>query len=250
VNRSIPQVLDDEDLRYVYGVGRNAQVGASTHYYLSDGLGSTINLCDASGAVLVTYAYDVFGAIRSQSDFSANYHLFTGEQRDAESGFDFLRARYYDPAVGRFLSGDALGGGYVYGLNNPANMADPTGLIATFYCNAYGETPDVNVGIQDKGLDEVHPKVGVGVGTPGYNFANEVYPNQNITVGDYCGSDISGGSFVGGQYAQGQSFTDDFDPEEGLVTKETHYRGAGIYAGTPGIMASCGSVFGDISPLP
>ena len=42
VNRSIPQVVDDETYQYVYGIGRIAQAGSSaTHYYLSDGLGST-----------------------------------------------------------------------------------------------------------------------------------------------------------------------------------------------------------------
>jgi YD repeat-containing protein len=60
VNRSIPQVLDDEDLRYVSGAGRIAQVGASTHYYLSDGLGSTMALADEDGDVLNDYDYDVY----------------------------------------------------------------------------------------------------------------------------------------------------------------------------------------------
>jgi hypothetical protein len=53
VNRSIPQVLDDEAFHYLYGVGRIAQVGASeTHYYLADGLGSTLALTDEAGDVV------------------------------------------------------------------------------------------------------------------------------------------------------------------------------------------------------
>jgi hypothetical protein len=68
VNRSIPQVLDDEDLRYVYGIGCISQVsGSATHYYLSDGLGSTMALTDADGAVVNDYDYDVFGALRDSS---------------------------------------------------------------------------------------------------------------------------------------------------------------------------------------
>jgi RHS repeat-associated protein len=79
----------------------------------------------------VTYAYGAFGAIRLQSDFSANYFKFTGEQRDSESGFDYLRARYYDPEVGRFPGQDPAGEGmnfYTYADSNPVNNTDPTGL--------------------------------------------------------------------------------------------------------------------------
>ena len=68
-------------------------------------------LCDASGTVLNSYNYDVFGAIRSSSGSTANAFTFTGEQTDATTGLEYLRARYYDSAAGRFLSRDPLGGG-------------------------------------------------------------------------------------------------------------------------------------------
>jgi hypothetical protein len=80
VNRSIPQVLDDEDFRYVYGIGRIAQVGASTHYYLSDGLGSTMALTDEDGDVVNDYDYDVFGALRGSSGSQANDFTFAGDR--------------------------------------------------------------------------------------------------------------------------------------------------------------------------
>ena len=56
--------------------------------------------------------------------------LFTGEQRDADSGLCYLRARYYDPSIGRFLSQDPLPGGnlYAYVGNSPVNFTDPSGL--------------------------------------------------------------------------------------------------------------------------
>ena len=93
-------------------------------------MGSVRALTDASGNVLTTYGYDVFGAIRTQTGSSPNYWLFTGEQRDSESSFYFLRARYYDPTVGRFLSRDPFPGfagspqsqsPYSYVMNNPTN---------------------------------------------------------------------------------------------------------------------------------
>jgi RHS repeat-associated protein len=65
------------------------------------------------------------GARRARA---GTYWLFTGEQRDSESAYYYLRARYYDPALGRFLGRDPLGGGYPYVSNNPVNLIDPTGL--------------------------------------------------------------------------------------------------------------------------
>jgi RHS repeat-associated protein len=50
------------------------------------------------------------------------------EQSDP-NGLDFLRARYYDPEIGRFLSGDPLGGGYGYAGGNPVNAVDPSGMV-------------------------------------------------------------------------------------------------------------------------
>ena len=69
--------------------------------------------------------------------------MLTGEQNDP-NGLEYLRARYYDSATGRFLSRDPLGGGYPYAGGNPANMLDPTGLAAeaggcTYYNTAIGE---------------------------------------------------------------------------------------------------------------
>jgi RHS repeat-associated protein len=82
--------------------------------------------------VTAAYGYDVFGATRSQSGTSDTVFRFTGEQRDSDSGLYYLRARYYDPDIGRFLSQDPLPGGnlYAYVGNNPVNRVDPTGLVA------------------------------------------------------------------------------------------------------------------------
>lgn len=82
-------------------------------------------------AVSDSYSFDVFGAIRSQTGISGNYWLFTGEQRDSDSSLYFLRARYYDPAIGRFLGRDPLsiGNQYSYVSNHPVNYIDPYGLI-------------------------------------------------------------------------------------------------------------------------
>jgi RHS repeat-associated protein len=99
-------------------------------YRMTDGIGSTVHIFSASGSVVTTYRYDAFGAVRSQSSPHDNHWLFAGEQRDSESGYDYLRNRYYDPEVGRFLSQDPIMSGhpYVYVRNNPVRFIDPLGL--------------------------------------------------------------------------------------------------------------------------
>ena len=139
VARSIPQLLDDGHLRYTYGLGRVSQIDGSevTHYYLSDALGSTMALTDASKTVVNDYEYDVFGAVSASSGSLANDFEFTGEQTDDSTDLQYLRARYYDPSTGRFVSRDPISGTavvpgtanrYAYVLNNPANLDDPSGL--------------------------------------------------------------------------------------------------------------------------
>ncbi len=108
-----------------------------THYYLSDALGSTMALTDASKGVVNTYEYDVFGAVSASSGSLANFFEFAGEQVDDSTDLQYLRARYYDPAVGRFVSQDPVLGTpgvpgtlnrYPYVLNGPVNYLDPSGL--------------------------------------------------------------------------------------------------------------------------
>src|SRR5581483_3046533 len=99
------------------------------------GLGNTVALCNSSGIVTATYAYDAFGAVRIKTGSASTEFTFTGEQNDP-NGLEYpssssgraLRARYYDNATGRFLSQDPAGQGYPYAGGNPVNRVDPTGL--------------------------------------------------------------------------------------------------------------------------
>ena len=89
-----------------------------------------------TGQQTIAYAYDAFGAVRSQIGGAGNSFTFTGEQNDPEAGLVFLRSRYYDPQTGRFISADDFPGysadsqsinPYVYTQNNPVNHTDPKG---------------------------------------------------------------------------------------------------------------------------
>jgi RHS repeat-associated protein len=88
-----------------------------------------------------------------------NYWRYGGEQRDAENGLHYLRARYYDAATGRFLSKDPLSGGadqpqtqnpYPYVMNNPMTLSDPSGMSADFGWDFLG-IPEPECGVGDAG---------------------------------------------------------------------------------------------------
>lgn len=131
---ALPVVLDDETYRYVYGLDLIAAIDTSDDetYFSYDGLGSTTDLTDDTGAVVATYQYDVFGAVRASTGSSGNAFQFTGEQFDPESGFYYLRARFMDPESGRFISRDLIDfpQRYAYADNNPVAFTDPLGLSA------------------------------------------------------------------------------------------------------------------------
>ncbi|MBI4301916.1 MAG: RHS repeat-associated core domain-containing protein [Chloroflexi bacterium] len=132
VNSSLPVILQDGTFTYVYGHGLISQTDSAgvQSYFLGNGLESTEALTDGSGNVIATYKYDVFGAVISSSGSGSSEYTFTGQQDDATLGYTYLRARYYDPAIGRFVSKDALPliNRYTYVENN-VNSIDPTGLF-------------------------------------------------------------------------------------------------------------------------
>lgn len=141
-----PQVLLERDgggasiASYVYGNGLvRANIGGAVSYYHSDALGSTRALSNALGAISDRYDYDAFGNMAAHSGSNANAYLFAGEQQDAATGLYYLRARYMDPQVGRFLTPDPFAGSpfdptslhkYLYAVNNPVNVTDPGGQFS------------------------------------------------------------------------------------------------------------------------
>jgi len=130
----------DTTLRsYAYALDLLSQTaGTSTFYYHHDGLGSVSDVTAAAGKPLAWYEYQPFGALRrSGADTKAptNLFRFTGEYLDTFSGLYHLRARQYDPGIGRFLSHDPVAptledpyvASYVYVRNSPENAVDPSG---------------------------------------------------------------------------------------------------------------------------
>ena len=94
-------------------------------------MGSTNGLTDANGNLTASNSYDSFGN-GTNSSFPSRYQ-YTGREFDLITGLQYNRARWYDPAIGRFISEDPIGfrGGdanlYSYVWNNASNIIDPTG---------------------------------------------------------------------------------------------------------------------------
>jgi RHS repeat-associated protein len=129
---------------YAYGLQRISQSQFisntwTTSYYSYDGLGSVRQLTNAAGAVTDSYEYDAFGNSFTVSGTTPNNYIYRGEQYDSDLGLYYLRARYYNPVTGRFLSRDPYEGEpqipatlhkYLYVGGNPVMFYDPTGFEA------------------------------------------------------------------------------------------------------------------------
>lgn len=137
---AVPRLLSDGDSGYVHLGGQVLSehgTTTGTSWPLSDALGSVRTITDGSGTTTSSYAYDVFGELRSATGPAPTFG-FTSEQLDA-SGLYHLRARQYDPEVGRFLSADSVQPNapgtqgwnlYGYANANPTTFMDPTGHLA------------------------------------------------------------------------------------------------------------------------
>lgn len=105
-------------------------------YYIYDDQGNIRFVTDEVGNKVRSTEYDPFGNWRAANG-QANIHmLYQSQQLDSESSLYYLRARYYDPLIGRFISKDPAMGvlsnpqtqnPYAYALNNPINNSDPSG---------------------------------------------------------------------------------------------------------------------------
>lgn len=105
---------------------------SGTRHFLTDGLGSTLGLADASGAISTQYTYEPFGQTTVSGSASSNASQYTGRDNDG-TGLLYYRARYYSPTLQRFVSEDTVGfsGGdanlYAYVFNSPTNYTDSSG---------------------------------------------------------------------------------------------------------------------------
>jgi RHS repeat-associated protein len=198
----------NQTFHYLYGLNVDSVLAQDSStgmvWALADRLGSVDTLTDGEGVVVDKRSFDSFGRILSETNPSVSFlYGYTGRERDLESGLDYYRARYYDPAVGRFISVDPMGfeagdtNLYRYVSNSSTNYTDPTGefehIIAgaliggvvggvlsigrQFAKMADGGSFDVNEvggaivgGAIFGGLAAANPLIGLGLGGIGAGF--------------------------------------------------------------------------------
>ena len=130
--------MSDGSSTYLYGLGRIGQQNiVGRQYYFGDALGSVRQLINPAGTVTQACNFEPFGKSLSTAGNPLTKYGFTAEWTDP-TNLIYLRARYYDPATGMFLSKDPLRGfiglpqtinPYIYSVNNPILYVDPSGQI-------------------------------------------------------------------------------------------------------------------------
>ena len=105
-------------------------------YYTQNAHGDVVNLTDKDGKVTKSYKYDAFGVEKNIDENDTNAFRYCGEYYDKETATVYLRARNYNPSIGRFISRDSFAGSlndplslnlYTYCANNPVIYVDPSG---------------------------------------------------------------------------------------------------------------------------
>ena len=135
---------------------RYAGAAATTSFVQADGFGSVRWLTGATGVITDAVEYDAFGNEIGRQGATPIEHLYRGEQFDGGLGYYYLRARWMDPAKGRFLGVDPFAGDpaspqqshdYLYVGADPINYSDPSGLFGI-------------IGIVDIGLTQIYSSYG------------------------------------------------------------------------------------------
>ncbi len=133
---AVPLLLTENTTSYLYDPSglpfEQIDSQDQVRYFHHDRLGSIRTVIDTDGQRVSDQTFDAHGNKTSSSGPAIAFG-YTGEYNDPDSGLVYLRARYYDPQTGQFLTRDPLeattNDPYGYANADPANNTDPTGLI-------------------------------------------------------------------------------------------------------------------------
>ena len=124
---------------YIYGIGLIAQENGNEYLiYHFNNIGSTEAVTNIDGEIVETFDYGPYGELLSENKCSIMF-LYNGELGVAtdSNGLYYMRARYYNPEIKRFINQDVMTGSivntptlnrYAYVNGNPISLNDPFGL--------------------------------------------------------------------------------------------------------------------------
>lgn len=172
-----PLLLNDDQNSYIYGPNGLPITQISSEevptYLHHDQLGSTRMLTDSSGKVTGAFSFGPYGTLEGSTGAATTPMGFAGQYTDPESGLQYLRARFYDPATAQFLTKDPLAAilrtPYGYANQSPLHYVDPSGMSCV---GTGGSGPGVHIPITIDPLDCVGEALGGGAEAAG-NIASE-----------------------------------------------------------------------------
>ena len=180
------------DTATIQGSGATAKV----YYTHTDTLNSSSVITDSTGAVAETMDYFPFGGIRIDNKVGIfnEQRKYIGQEFDADTGFSYLNARYYNGKLGRFISEDSQFWGqqnlqdpqslnsYSYAGNNPIVGSDPSGLLVELMSRPVFEPNGHDVGLHTffkvtpDHPNDIHIN-GLATGTKEFTFG--AYPSDS-----------------------------------------------------------------------
>ena len=130
----VVEETQEENIRYIRThelLASDAESARTCYHYASDEIGSITHVTDEKGNLLNHYEYDAWGNLTTEEEQISNRFKYTGEQFDAITQQYYLRARFYNPVLARFMQEDTYRGDglnlYAYCANNPVRYVDPSG---------------------------------------------------------------------------------------------------------------------------
>lgn len=155
IAEGLPLQITDGANAYIYGPAgvpiEEITADDSARYLGQDRQGSATTLTDQGGHTIAMPGYDSYGNATGSGTWEQPFG-YNGQYTDSETGFQYLRARYYDMTTAQFLTRDPLGSktrqSYGYAAADPVNAGDPSGLQTSVTAPDLGEgfTPRPDLG--------------------------------------------------------------------------------------------------------
>jgi RHS repeat-associated protein len=194
----------------------------TTTYYHRDQIGSSSTLTAGTGWPVSTYIYFPYG---QGPQPGTNHYLFTGKERDQESGNDYFGARYYASTMGRWMSPDPSNLGvdiympqtwnrYNYAVNNPLTIKDANGLWPFYIHNEIINESFPGMSKQDlQGLKSASWNMDFGKGQQDPSMSYEHGMSDGTTNQDPMVAQQMGDDFISQQVQTAQQAQADWEAQ-------------------------------------